>query len=393
MTVKLDAQRLEAAATPALQALIDNQTYAGFGAAVWQGGDLFYERYLGRSDREADVACNHDTIVRIYSMSKPITGALLAILWDRGLWQIDDPVAQYIPEFADTRVYVSGGPSDYRTEPATTTMTLRHLFTHTAGLSYGFDENDPVDQIYHEGAPAGYLDGSYNPDLREFVAMLAQLPLRSNPGTAYHYSFAIDVLGRVAEVITGSSFRNLLRALLFEPLGMADTDFTVDDARLARFAPCYSPTASGGLTRMTGQGDARYRPGYRLWSGGGGLTSTLYDYGRFLRMLLNGGELDGVRVLSPEAVRYMMTDHLPSALLPFEANSPGVGYGLCGSVRVAQDPANPWEPVGVYRWAGAASTTMWVDPSNGIAGITTPQLMPGNMAAGDILRQRVYESA
>ncbi|MGI6377028.1 MAG: serine hydrolase domain-containing protein [Anaerolineae bacterium] len=393
MTVKLDARRLEAAATPALQALIDNQTYAGFSAAVWQGDELVYQRFFGQRDREAGIAYDGDAIVRIYSMSKPITGALMAFLWDRGLWRIDDPVAHYIPEFAQARVYVSGGPDGYRTEPAKTTMTLRHLFTHTAGLSYGFAEDDPVDQIYRQGPPGGYLEGDYNPDLQEFVAMLAQMPLRFDSGTGYNYSFAIDVLGRVAEVIADTSFRDLLRADLFEPLGMVDTDFIVDDARLARFAPCYSPTASGGLARMAGEGDARYRPGYRLWSGGGGLTSTLHDYGRFLRMLLNGGELDGVRVLSPEAVRYMMIDHLPPTLFPFEATSPGMGYGLCGSVRVEADPLRAWDPVGVYSWGGAASTSMWVDPVNRIAGITLPQLMPGNFAAGDLLRRTVYQIA
>ena len=163
MTVKLDARRLEAAATPALQALIDNQTCAGCSAAVWQGDELVYQRFFGQRDREADIAYDGDAIVRIYSMSKPITGALMAFLWDRGLWHIDDPVAHYIPEFAQARVYVSGGPDGYRTEPAKTTMTLRHLFTHTAGLSYGFAEDDPVDQIYRHGLLAAISRATITP--------------------------------------------------------------------------------------------------------------------------------------------------------------------------------------------------------------------------------------
>ncbi len=390
MAVILDERALDARVTPRLQALVDRQLYAGFSAAVWQGQELVYERFFGYRDREAQLPFGPETIVRIYSMSKPITGALMAFLWDRGLWHIDDPVADYIPAFADTPVYVSGGPDGYRTEPQRTTMTLRHLFTHSAGLSYGFDENDPVDQIYRHSPLFGYLDGTFDPDLEGMVAELAKLPLRFQPGTAYHYSFAIDVLGRVAECIADASFRDLLKANLFWPLGMNDTDFCVEDDRAARFAPCYSPVQSGGLARMTGENDGRYRPGNKLYSGGGGLVSTLSDYGRFLRMLLGGGELDGVRVMSAEAVRYQMTNHLPDALYPFEAKSPGVGYGLCGSVRVETDPLVPWDPVGLYSWGGAAATSMWVDPANGIAGLIMPQLMPADFTGADVLRRAVY---
>ncbi|MEN6480532.1 MAG: serine hydrolase domain-containing protein [Anaerolineales bacterium] len=388
--MRLNPDRLDGIVTPQLQALVDRQAFVGFGAAIWQGNDCIYQRFFGHSDREAGTSFGPDTIVRMYSMTKPMVGALVALFWERGLLQLDDPVAAYIPAFADTPVYVSGGPDGYDAEPQNTTMTLRHLSTHCAGLSYGFDENDPVDQLYRQSPISGYLDGTFDSDLEAFTALLAQLPLRFHPGTAYHYSFAIDVLGRVLEIVADASLRDLVFANLFEPLGMQDTDFYVTDDQRSRLAPCYSPLASGGLARMSGQYDHRYEPGNRLHSGGGGLVSTLDDYGRFLRMLLHEGELDGVRVLSREAVRAMMSNHLPQELIPFEATSPGLGYGLCGAVRVAPDPARPGEPIGVYSWGGAASTAMWVDPVNAIAGLFTPQLMNGDARNTDTFRRAVY---
>jgi CubicO group peptidase (beta-lactamase class C family) len=392
MAMQLDATRLDAALTPALQGFVARGAYAGFSATVWQGEELVYQRLFGQQDREAATPWREDAIVRIYSMSKPITGAALAVLWDRGLWDIDDPVAKYLPEFGETPVYVSGGPGDYVSAPQAAPMTLRHLFTHTSGLSYGFDER-PVDAIYRSSRLADYYEGRWNPDLAEFVAELARQPLMFQPGTAFNYSFATDVLGRVAEVIAGQPFRDLLRETLFGPLEMVDTDFFVSDDRRARFAPCYSPVEGGGLKRLDGEGEARYRPASRMHSGGGGLVSTLADYMRFLRMLLGEGELGGVRVLSPRAVRYLMTDHLPPALFPYEATNPGMGYGLCGAVRVQTDPLIAWDPVGLYSWGGAASTSMWVDPVNRMAGLLMPQLMPADFTAAEVLRRTVYTTA
>ena len=387
MTVRLEASQLNAMLTPALQRFIDGKVYAGFSAAVWQGDAPVYQHLFGLHDPETGAPWREDAIVRIYSMSKPITGALMASLWDRGLWDIDDPVAKYLPEFAEMRVYVD--PT--HTAPQSGPMTLRHLFTHTAGLSYGFDpETNPVDAIYRASPLIEYYEGRWTPTLAEFVAVLAQQPLLFQPGSAYNYSFATDVLGRVAEVIGGRPFGALLQDTLFGPLGMVDTGFVVASEDRARFAPCYNAAEGGGLARVSRGGDAEYGPKNKMQSGGGGLVSTLADYTRFLRLLLRGGELDGVRVLSARAVRYMMTDHLPPALFPFQAQNPGTGYGLCGSVRVEVDPFISWDPVGVYHWGGAASTSMWVDPANDILGLIMPQKMPADFSVADVFRRIVY---
>jgi CubicO group peptidase (beta-lactamase class C family) len=341
----------------ALGELIAAGELAGASLLVARHGRVVHRALLGLKDLAAGEPLARDTIFRIYSMTKPVMAAAMMILRDRGLWSPDDLLAKHLPEFADVRM-LDGSP------PATP-PTMRHLMTHTAGLSYGFDGADPVDRAYFQA----HLWQSEN--LAEMMRRLAALPLAYAPGTQWRYSIAMDVQGAILERLTGRTLPDFMREEIFAPMGMVDTDFFVPAGKMARLAKVYRRNKRGMLVELEGpmlRRDATRIP--KVPSGGGGLHSTIDDYARFAQMLLKRGELDGVRILSPEAVALMTANHLSEDLaaggfgIGQQQLRPGFGYGFNGAVIYDPPLAGSKVGRGTYLWDGAAGTWFWIDPQN-----------------------------
>jgi CubicO group peptidase (beta-lactamase class C family) len=351
----------------AMAQLVDDRRLAGVTTAIARHGKLAYLGTFGRRDIEAAAPMTPDAIFRIYSMSKPITGVALMILYEEGKFQLSDPVAKYIPEFANLQV--SAGPLTTRVEKPRHPITIRELMTHTAGFTYGLFSDSRVDKMYMDKQVLAY-DGT----LKDMITRLAGIPLRQQPGTMWHYSVAVDVQGYLIEVLSGQKLDEFLQTRIFGPLGMVDTGFYVPKQKAHRLAQLYTygpdgsllpPSRYAGLARLGNQpltADdvlGRYLEPPTFLSGGGGLVSTTADYLRFAQMLLNGGELDGIRILSPLTVDMMRRNQLPREVKEI---SPGVGFGLDFAViddPIAADGISPGE----YFWTGAAGTWFWIDPA------------------------------
>ncbi|MGI8755888.1 MAG: serine hydrolase domain-containing protein [Acidimicrobiales bacterium] len=352
--------------------------------AVARGGQVCHIGSGGYADIEDTTPVDHDTIFRIFSMTKPITSAAALMLWEEGAFELKDPVSSFIPSFADARVYRSGSAASPLTEPASEPMRMWHLFTHTAGLTYGFHHVHPVDAMYRAagwewGTPKGL-------DLAGACESWAALPLVNQPGTAFNYSVATDVLGRVVEVLSGQTLDAFFDQRILQPLGMDDTRFFVPDDQRHRLASLYVPTGPGRTARRMHRTEdvASSTPAYL--SGGGGLMSTAGDYLRFANVLRCEGEVDGVRLLSSRTVRYLRQNHLPGGvdLDQFgnktfaETSLDGVGFGL--GVSVVIDPVKNKVPgsVGEFGWGGAASTAFFVDPVEDLTTVFLTQLLPSS---------------
>ena len=315
-----------------------------------------------------------DTIFRIYSMTKPITSTAVLMLMEEGRLRLADPIAQYIPGFKDVKVLDNAPGSGVRQVSADRPITIRDLLTHTAGLSYGFDDVY-IDELYrkHIWGPM-----ETNPDLTlaDWIGELAKLPLASQPGTRFRYSVATDVLGYLVQVISGMPFETFLKQRIFEPLGMIDTDFWVPPQKVERFAANYGPDAEAGLKVIDPPATSHYTRPSKAPSGGGGLVSTTGDYLRFAQMLLNKGELDGVRLLGRKTVELMTTNHLPDGVFSFD--DPSAGFGLGVSVLLNLGKSQTLGSVGNFGWGGAANTNFWVDPKEELLGILMLQFMPSD---------------
>ena len=363
---------LDAAALERIDAYVQAQIDAGLipGAVtlVARHGHVCHVGALGMKDVAAGEPAQADGLYRIFSMTKPVTAAAMMILWDEGRWTLDDPIARHLPAFADVRV-VAGREADGtpRLEPPQRAPTMRDLVTHSAGLAYGTrlgDPNDPVDAAYRA---AGVWEA---PSLGEMMDRLATCPLAYHPGSSWRYSIGRDVQGALIERWTGQSLAAFMRERLFAPLGMEDTAFFTPPAKAARLATLYARLGDAPMFPVANPmfEDAAEEPARAL--GGAGLVSTAYDYARFGQMLLDRGDGPGGRLLSVEAVRVMMTNHLSDALVQrgFVAGHqrirPGFGIGVNGVVFT--DPAAAGVPVGrgTYHWDGAAGTWFWVDPEN-----------------------------
>ena len=358
-----------------MQQLIDEGRLAGMTTMIARHGKIVHFETYGYRDLEVKDAMTKDTIFRIYSMSKPITGVALMMLYEEGKFNLSDPVERYIPEFRGLQVAVADGSDSPNLEDLTRPMTIRDLMSHTAGLTYGSFSRSQVDTMYRENMVLAF-DGT----LQDMIDRLAEIPLRQQPGTKWHYSVAVDVQGYLVEVLSGMSFDEFLAKRLFEPLGMVDTAFYVPGEETGRFAQLYSYTENGTLIPPAGFGEtnlgviardeesvvARYLEPPTFFSGGGGLVSTTSDYMRFCQMLLNGGEFEGTRYLSPLTVEFMRQDHLPEGLdEPTPSDGirlpPGTGFGL--DFAVVTDPvAAETYSRGEYYWMGAAGTWFWIDP-------------------------------
>ncbi len=381
--VGFDAGRLARLETH-FRRYVDDQLLPGWLLAVSRHGQLAHLSTAGQRDVEAGRPVESDTIWRIYSMTKPITAVAALHLWEHGGFELNDPVSRYIPSFGDLRVWRGGSAVAPVTEAMTEEMRVWHLFTHTSGLTYGFMQAHPVDALYRQNGWEWGTPGDL--DLAGVCDKLAELPLLFQPGTEWNYGMSTDVLGMVVEAASGMPFADYLRQHVLEPLGMTETTWHVDAADHDRLAALYVPTPGTRVPlRYDAMGDAaKTAPQAHL--GGGGLCATAGDYIRFAEMLRNGGELDGVRVLSPRTIDYMASNHLPgnADLTAFgrplisETTFDGVGFGL--GVSVTLDPVEAKVPgsVGDFGWGGAASTSFWVDPVEDLTVVFMTQLLPSS---------------
>jgi CubicO group peptidase (beta-lactamase class C family) len=361
----------------------------GFITQVYRRGELVHSGLSGSMDLERGKPMAEDAIFRIYSMTKPITAVALMMLAEEGLIGLDDDVATHIPSFKKLGVYASGvptllanAPPSFLTTRPERPMKVVDLVTHTSGLTYGFMMRTMVDYNYRK---LKVCDFSTAGGLDTFIEQLSGLPLEFSPGTAWNYSVSIDVMGYLVQKLSGMSFGEFLRTRLFEPLGMVDTGFHCPPEKLDRFCSCYQPgEGNKGLKLQDDAGKSTFAAPPALESGGGGLVSTAHDYMRFAAMMLNGGALDGARILSPKTVALFSLNHLPDNqelvdLAPpglfSETGYNGIGFSIgCGvNINVARTrlPGS----VGEFHWGGAAATAFWVDPTEDLAVVFMTQVM------------------
>ncbi len=371
-----------------MERYVDEGSLPGALAMIARHGRIAYLETWGMRDREAGKPMAPDTIFRIYSMSKPITSVAVLILFEEGHFMLQDPVGRFIPELADLEVMSEDkdpatGGTIVTTFKTTRKITIQDLLRHTAGLTYGFFGDTAVDRMYREAEILGRDE-----TLAEMVARLGELPLLYEPGATWHYSVADDVLGLLVEVVSGMPFDEFLHERLFEPLGMVDTGFWVPPEKLDRLAQLYSPEEteydSEAFLRRAGDpkrvvpsdpdASRRFLSRPELLSGGGGMVSTASDYMRFCLMLLNGGELDGTRILSRKTVELMTADHLSGISVP--PQRPGYTFGLGFAVAEDLGLMGALGSVGEYNWGGAAGTRFWIDPKEDLAGVFMVQIIP-----------------
>jgi CubicO group peptidase (beta-lactamase class C family) len=350
---------------------------------VWRRGEIAHFSVIGMADIERKTPLTQDTIFRIYSMTKPITSVAFMMLVEQGLVALDDPVHRWIPEWKELGVFQGGFMETFRTKRPDRPMLIVDLLRHTSGLTYGFQQSTNVDAAYRKHK-IGEIEK--HGTLEDLIQTLATLPLEFSPGTAWNYSVSTDVLGYLVGKISGQKFEDYLRAKIFKPLGMADTDFHVHAGKEARFAACYAATPRGGMDLQDDPAKSPYLKPPSLVSGGGGLVSTASDYLKFCHMLISRGTFAGTQILSPKTIELMTRNHLPddkdlpalSRSLFSEATYNGIGFGLGFSVTM--DPVKTMIPgsVGEYSWGGAASTSFWIDPKEELIAIFMTQLLPSS---------------
>ena len=374
-------RRLDAA----MKRLADDKQVAGLVTLVERHGKIVHFNAAGLLDvRKAD-AVQKDSIFRIYSMTKPVTGVAMMMLYEEGKWQLNDPVSRYIPEFARLKVY--GGKNDDgspRLEEARRSMTMRELMTHTGGLGYILNPANPVDKmiidanVLNAGAP-----------LKDMIDGLARMPLLAQPGTRWSYSIGVDVQGYLVEKFSGQPFAEFARTRIFEPLGMKDTAFYVPKEKMARFAQVHSGSGAS-LAVDTNRPDPTVIP--LGPSGGGGLFSTAMDYARFCEMLLQGGQLNGVRLLAPRTVEMIRTNHVNPD--PLKTMPQGTGWGM--DFQIVTDAAAAGETVsdGTFSWFGIAGTWFWIDPVKDLAfvGMVQHQSLGTTRPIHALSRSLVYQA-
>jgi CubicO group peptidase (beta-lactamase class C family) len=377
---------------------------AGAQVAVARGGQLAYQRSFGLLDRERNIPMPPDAIFRIHSMTKPITSVALMSLYERGAFQLGDPVSRFFPAWKGQRVWVSGAGADMRTVEPDRPMTMRHVLSHTSGLTYGGIlaglggpvSEDPVDRIYAEMG----VRRSRDEDLMQFMDKLAKVPLRYQPGERWMYSLATDVCGALVEKISGVPLDVFFQQTIFDPLGMTDTGFVVPDDKLHRFAANYKRAPDKTVELIDDPQTSDYRRPAKFLSGGGGLVSTLADYLRFCEMLRRGGELDGARILGPRTLELMRRNHLKDgadlATLSIDQVSDGpregVGFGLGFATTLDSVKAGLFG-AGDFYWGGAASTYFGVDPREDLVIVFMTQLMPtGTFDFRGQLKNIIYSS-
>ena len=368
----------------AVSSLVDSGEIAGAVVLAVKNGETVHSKAYGVSDITTGQEMAPDTIFRIFSMTKPITTVAAMMLWEEGKIELDAPVSQYIPELKDFEVLTEDGAE----VKAERDPTIRDLMRHTSGFDYGF-LGGALSERYQEKK---ILDSSGT--LADMTRKLATLPLAYQPGTRFNYSVSTDVLGRVVERVSATDLNTFFQERIFAPLGMVDTDFTVPKEKVARFAANHALDPQGKLVRIDDPETSDYTKDKTFLSGGGGLVGTAGDYGRFCQMLVNGGVLEGKRLLKEETVALMTTNQIPDQAMPIGVGDsrPGVGFGLGFSVRVAEDPEDPGI-VGEYGWGGAASTHFWISPKDKLFVVTMRNFMPYQSTLENKLKPLIYDGA
>jgi CubicO group peptidase (beta-lactamase class C family) len=384
-SVKIDKARIDAA----LAAMVADGRAAGTSALIWQDGREVYFGTAGMADRAAKRPMRRDTIAQIYSMTKPVTGVALMQLWEAGKFRLDDPLVNYLPEYAAMRVYAgkdaAGQP---RYVPAERPISVRDILRHTAGFAYGAGPT-PAHDAYVAAEPLALTI-----PLAEASKRLANVPMLYQPGTQWEYSIAVDVQAALVEKLSGQPFAEYVRTHIFEPLGMTETAWRQPDARLPRFAAMNVKKDGKLVQQPAAEAQTLNFKDHALTPGGFGLASTLDDYSRFARMLLNGGTLDGARILKPSTVKLMATDQLDPAITE-RAWLPGkgaVGFGFDFAVRNSppQTAEENRGAVGEFFWDGMASTLFWVDPANKLTAVFFVQTIPYDGTLHRDFRAAVY---
>src|SRR5262245_62028065 len=365
-----DSQRLAKLDAYMAKAVADGRV-SGMITLLARHGQVVSEKIYGARRREGNVARSRDTIFRLYSMSKPITGVAMMILFEEGKWRLDDPVTRFVPEFKELKVFTGSDAEGHITvEPMKRPPTMREIMSHSAGFGYGLADQHPVDKLYRE---KGVLAAN---GLADMIKRTAEIPLMFQPGTRWSYSSAVDIQGYIIEKLTGQRFGEFLDQRIFKPLKMTDTSFYVPREKAARLAAVYVGNPKTGKIEEAKQLFGVNMPTYleppAMESGGGGLLGTTSDYARFAQMVVNKGELDGVRILSPGSIEMMGTNMLPKEVLERNDGIQGarfneaVGFGLDFQVVTEPRVAGTLEGKGTMSWAGAAGTWFWVDPTNDV---------------------------
>lgn len=400
LSVGLCPRRLERVSSW-LDDQVRDERLAGASVLVGRRGQTAYFGQAGTAEIGSGRDFQRDTIVRFYSMTKPVTSVAAMMLYEAGCFHLDDPIAKYLPEFSEPRIWKGGHASIDSTVPADGPITVRQIFTHTSGLTYSFMRTNAVDAHYREmgiEAPGGAST------LEEMVGQIAQVPLLCQPGSEWNYSVSTDVLGRLIEVWSGRTLDQFFADEIFKPLGMVDTGFSVDSSKVDRFSALYAPPSGGllggvantdmdptltkptGLVLQEGSADSRFLKQTGPLSGGGGLVGTIDDYGRFCQMLLSGGAFDGERLLSPKTVSYMRQNQLPDGRDMAGMGQPvwsesaydGIGFGLGFAVVIDPIKAHIVASTGEHHWGGAASTFFWLDPEEDLYTVFLTQLIPSS---------------
>ncbi len=367
---------------------------AGGVAVIERNGTVGYARAFGKQSLESGAPMAMDTIFRIYSMTKAVTSVATMILVDEGRVGLDDPIAKHLPELSDLKVGVelkdaATGETVLDLVPAEHQPTIRELLSHTAGFAYGLSPSSLVDLQYKE---AGLIKN--DEPLAEKIRKLGKLPLKHQPGSQWDYSYSVDVLGRLVEVISGQTLDVFFQERIFAPLGMVDTGFHVPEEKRARFADTYSLSLLGKLSPSTENLGRDFLEPPIMLMGGGGLVSTAEDYLRFCRMLLNKGAAGDTRILKEETVTLMTTDTLgerPISMLGYALGMTGAGFGL--GFSVTKEPFRESRgALGEYNWGGAASTIFWVDPEKNMIGVYLIQILPSNFTTPLQFKKTAYSA-
>ena len=383
-----------------MQTYVDEDKIAGVVTLVARKGQIVHLQATGFQDKESGTRMRTDSLFRMYSMTKPVTSVALLTLYERGYFQLSDPLEKYIPAFKNVKVFKElDDKGNMVLVKPDRKITIRDVFTHTAGFGYGND-NTPVDKAYRK---AGISE--FSESLKDMVKKIAAMPLRFQPGTRWHYSYSYEVLAYLVEVLSGMPFQQYVSKNIFKPLGMKDSSFGVPDGKLNRYTSMYSPPGYGeggppvtlemrsGLERLESAKNSHYLKAGKYPGGGSGLISTAEDYYRFSQMLVNGGVYNGVRILSPETVKLMTGAHVPMGFpgVP-DLLMRGEGYGLGVSVMVDITRHGNLGSNGEFGWAGAASTYVIMDPKEDMVSILLVQYRPALLLLQRQFQTLVYQA-
>jgi CubicO group peptidase (beta-lactamase class C family) len=365
------------------QRYVDGGRFPGTQLLIYRRGKVVHSTVQGFADVERKTPVKDDTIFRIYSMTKPLTTVAFMMLVEEGRVALDEPVHKYIPEWKDLGVFVAGTHPAFLTKPPSRPMLIVDLLRHTSGLTYAFQQRSNVDAAYREKKIGEVIKAG---TLQTMIDDLAKIPLEFSPGEAWNYSVATDVVGYLVGLISGKPFEQFLKERILNPLGMNDTDFFVPREKAHRLAACYSAEPVGNMKLQDDPAESSFLSPPSFISGGGGLCSTAADYLTFCRALLNGGELDGVRLLGPKTLKLMTSNHLPGGVdLPAmsrslfsEAAYNGIGFGL--GFAVTMNPAQTLiaGSPGEFNWGGAATTSFFIDPAEELITIFMTQVLPSS---------------